>query len=258
MKLAFLFVLFIGVNGAPPSSGASSLVVSDETALTNIIETIEAVGKLMRRTEEKFLFNIVSKAADENCMLNKYKTKNLTSHIPTGELVKTGMNQSTEVMFFNIGLICSTKTDSVLKTIFDVAMSLHSLLKSVIEDSKYHEYVHILHCANNHAVETNILNTSIYNFDHNVKENFEEFCDDFVEEKNLLVSRLRSEIRSESKRPCSMKVVADIEKIVIKTVLLIQIEMTDDQRNQERMSFMKTARKILENALSCTTQKPRS
>lgn len=184
MKLIFVLALSFGIYAAAQSNGDSA----DEISMQNIINAIETLFKAAKRPEEKFVLNVFSTSIDKNCMLQKYKTKNLVSKIPTKETIGTGQNVSLEVLLTDIAVICSTKTDAFLESTFNVLMSFQVLLKSFIEDSEYREYTNILTCANSYAVENNILDPSVYDFNESVLEVYQETCDDFIEEKNRFVA----------------------------------------------------------------------
>jgi hypothetical protein len=188
---------------------------------------------------EQILERLFYPTFDRMCILDRYKEKNIIERISS------------------VAFTCSSKTDLLLETLFDVVMSLHPLIKAYIDDSQYDKYLQMLICANSHAIDMNILDPSVYDFKHEVSAENQDECNDLIDLKNEWISKMRVDIRKQTKRPCSIRIASAVEKILIKIVLLVQVELTEQQKNQERSTFVMQTRQVLQDILTCALQDPK-
>lgn len=254
MKCVVLFTLFIGICGSQQYDRDYTPKFNDEAGIQKISETIERIGKNANSMEEKIPFHFFRDSVDKTCMLNKYKDRNITDKLMSDSFVNDG---ATQFIFYDTAIICSTHADALAESAFNVIMSPHILVQALINDSKYSKYTDMLTCANGYAVENNILDASVYDINHQVLEKNQEACDDLLEEKNQFTLTLATKVREAFERPCVLRVYQELEKLLIRTVLLVQVELSEEQKQNEKLDFIKKLRKLLDNFLVCLMQRKR-
>jgi hypothetical protein len=227
--------------------GSSLSEVSDETFMEKLNDKLKynEYASWWEQLLERFFYP----SFDRKCILDRYKEKNITEILIADD--------RSHVIFLSVATTCSSKLDLLLETVFDLVMSLHPLVKAFIDDSQFDEYLQMLICANRHAVESNILDSSVYDFKHEVSPQNQGECNDLIDLTNDLISDSRLKIRKETERPCSIRIASTVEKILIKNVLLVQVELTEQHKNQERSTFVMQTRQVLQDILTCALQNPR-
>jgi hypothetical protein len=233
------------------ASGISSSVseISDEAFMKRLNDVLEFFFYLDLKIA--ITQHLLYPSFDRQCILDKYKEKNMTERIPSDRSEADG------VMFWSVAFTCSSKLDILLETAFDMLMSHHPLIKAFFADPAYDKYLQLLICANSHAVDSNILDSSVYDFKHEVSPQNQDECNDLIDRKNEWISEMRAEIRKQSKRPCSIRIATSMKQILVKNVLLVQVDLTDQQKNQEKSSLVKQTRQVLQDILTCSLQNPR-
>jgi hypothetical protein len=247
--------------------GSSLSEISEESFINvlNDLKTAEGPDDL----GSQILHIFIKPSFDSKCVYDRCNERNITERIfeelniatskqkSNGERIPSDNDEAADFVMLSILFTCSSKLDVLLETVFDIAMSFNPLVKAFIDDSSYDEYLQMLNCANSHAVDSNILDSSAYDFKHEVPPQNQDECNEWIDLKNEWISGQRLRFRKYTGRPCSIRIASAVEKILIKNVLLVQVELTEQQKNQERSTFVMQTRQVLQDILTCALQNPR-
>jgi hypothetical protein len=238
--------------------------------------TIISIEKLLKETEyslnrnlrrhSKFFFDLV----DKKCVRDKYDFHNLTQTLERDALpedicespmiLKYSRFQTPTVLlsFNSLVVQCFSKLDSVLEFMFENLMSYHNVYKSFVKEPALRNYTSYIWCANKYAVDHHIIDETI----HGSKLKLDGFDDDFCQDTTVLVETalLTNKLGYREKLGlfCSVKVVDDIVRHFIRTILLVQVDMSFADKKAEREGFVKTTRKLLEDIVDCGTKGKKS
>lgn len=255
--LLVVFGLVAGVFCAPSSDETTEinmLEVSDVNEnMQKITEMIEFLSNNTKDSKgsEKMLMTMALNSLDTSCMLTQYEKFKLLNMIPLTD----GENlDDTKLVFFGIAAICSSKSFALLDFAFENLMTHRILLEALINDSEMMEYKNMIWCANNYAVKNGIVDPQVYNLKYQLTEETEEMCQDWVAQLKFQILPMKMMTRKQFGRGCITSVISRIEKLALKTVLLLQVDLTDVQKKTEKKSFIKGARKIMEDLLKCAGQ----
>jgi hypothetical protein len=238
--------------------------------------TIITVEKLLEETEftlnknvrrySKFLFDFV----DKKCLRDKYDAHNLTQILERDawpeDICESPMTSKqtrfqtpTVVLSFNSLVVqCFTKVDSVLEFMFENLMSYHNVYKSFVKEPALRNYTSYIWCANKYAVDHHIIDETV----HGSKLKLDDFDDDSCQDATVLVETAlwthKLGYRQKLSLFCSVKVVDDIVRHFIRTILLVQVDMSFADKKIERERFVNTTKKLLENIVDCATKGKKS
>lgn len=249
MKFSLLFfaTFIVVAHSAPQTDIEESLSDHEEAVLVLVDNFFQNVQESLRSNP---IVSVIAKSFDTNCMIKEFKKHHSIDYIYNG----AGARDSA-VLISTTAALCSSKLDVHVDYIFDTLMIHHALLTTYFEDPEFKEYSEWLTCANNYAVEHKILDPTVYNFTYKLEGLQEEICMELVEQVNMFEAVGKMEARRFFERNCAMKFVPQLRNFILKYVLLIQVDLTVDQRQQERINFNKDFKTILTNMLECA-QKP--
>lgn len=276
MKSLMIIVgfLLIRVYSAPAleekDKNDKLVVISDETALTQIDKAIKHLLKSFGLSKEEIFMSIFLQSANQTCMRDEYKSHNsynLLDNIDEEEnsggsnSSNSKTNSETEVqviqVFINILILCSPKTDPLLKFVFENFMTFNIFFKAfgnefLMEEPGLNE----LACINKYAVDNKMVNETVYDYKLKLvgkNDRSRDYCDEMTEGYKLFSSKFKLRVSRGSERKCIFKVLNHAEKVIIRTLLMVQFDLSIEQKNAESEYFIKEVREVLEEALTCFT-----
>jgi hypothetical protein len=259
LSLVVLFAVVAVVFSAPSSdeSEENVIVVDDAKKLSNFIDFVrnEIKGEKMK---EKVFYPILLNSVDQSCMLTQYQKFGLVEMIPDSPQNNRHTRFSDEQMFIaaNIAAMCSSKNYDILDFIFENLWTSKILLKAFINEPELKDIKDMMTCANNYAVTNGIIDPAVNPIKHELAHDLEDKCEELTTIAKVAISGFKLKVREASKRVCSFKIVDDLEKFVLKNVLLLQVDMTEGQKNVMKKNFVKDVRLIMEKMLTCAAKEP--
>lgn len=234
----------------------------------NIMKNIERLIKRIRRKFGEKLslpVNIVIDSVDKNCIRDHFKENNMTSILVEGqgekldeayELFRTHRLNSKEVFFsFHSTLaLCSSKLDNFLEFVFDNLITYHTLYKAFINELELNNYTSYIYCINKFAVDSKIIEETIYDTKLKLGDNKDELCLETTLIIHATFSKMKIELRKDLERICSINNFDEIIRYLLKTFILIQVDLTWEQQKHERENFIKNTREILNNINECLSK----
>lgn len=122
-----------------------------------------------------------------------------------------------------------------------------------MNETEFESSADILKCANKYAADNKIFSDDeIKNLNISMDKESSEKCNAQIEAaKHALFKDVHLFATSESNKQCFMNIVAKAETFIIKYVVMIQFELTDNQTRKERSNFIKDFRATIEGFMSC-------
>jgi hypothetical protein len=260
--LFYLLAVMAVVFSAPSSEETDDMNVivnlSDNDFMQRITENIEMARGKARQGSGKAFVSILANSLDKKCMLNQYLKHNITDMIPRKDMMQVeGFERElSQIVFMDAAVMCSSKLYALLDYTFENLMTHRILVEAFIEDPEMKEYKEMLTCANNYAVKNGIMDPQVYDLKHELTSEMDELCEDYVEQAKYTILSFKMMVREEFNRSCSAKIVSKMEKLVLKNMLLLQVDLADDQKRMEKKMFVKNVRQILEDIMKCAAQEP--
>lgn len=230
--------------------------MDNKEIVSNFLAAFEAPSKDYKIRSTAFA-SMFLRSVDKDCIVKEVEKNDLVEAINLLGTKKGGEKSLLETVMV-LGFIahtCSSKSDVHLSYAFDILMSHHGLLKAYIDEPELKEYADMLACANNYAVKHDILDPKVYTFNYELNDEQEESCMEWTEQASMIISEAKLATREKFSRACAIKVVDKINNFVLKYVLLIQVDMTVEQKQQERINFIEDHRRITDDVLQCAAKK---
>lgn len=260
----FLFFIILSISGcfingtqcAPQGESDHSEI----SAISSDDNILDGINKILTRTRgnlennfEKTIYNVIVKSLDKQCMVDQYKLFNLIDAVPNEENIRGIKSGKTIAVFFDIVTLCSSKTDVLLEYAFKNLMTHQILLKAFIDDPALKEFSTMLKCANKYAVDRKILDPSTLNLEYTFDTEKEEAdCAEMIEQYQMILLLYVDDFRRAFGSTCT--IISEAEKLVVKYVLKIQIDMSSEQKSSEKKSLVEEAHIILKDFLRCAAQ----
>lgn len=243
MKLSLLLLAtFIAVIYCAPNIAIDESQ-QEKLALENFNTFFDSTKIFSDIFLNKLMVTIVAKTTDRNCMLAIAKKHNLMELVSGNDLV----NKISLDVILTSAVLCSRLIDVEFDYFFDLLMTHHGLLKAYLEEPELKEYADKMTCLGQFAIEHHILDPKVYAFKYEL--------DDEEEEEICMTSTERMERMWQNQmllsNSCSKKLAEQFRFFAVKYILLVQVEMKDDQRQQERKNFNKALKEFLENRIQC-------
>jgi hypothetical protein len=248
MKFLIL-VLALFAIGAIADDGP---IPTEEVALENINKIFELLQGRLRRDEEKLIAKIMVNSIDKSCMLKKYKEGNWLKYV--GDEYFDGYSlegDDAHGAFFGIALQCSNKVDVLAKFVFDNYMTFHILFKPLMDEPALKNYTSYVWCVNKYAVDNHFMQDTVYGQKVKLAYDDDELCDEFMEVAKAMTAGFKLFLRKEAERTCAIKTLAHAEKVLIRNILLVQFDLTFEQKHEERDRFVKEVDRFIDNFLHC-------
>lgn len=251
------FIIALIIAFAATDNVAQGLLTDDE-AIKLINENIFA-GEQEQYKDNKFANSFVDKV-DRKCVLNHLKKYNAVDEtlqdLKEEDYTRLEVIQhedSSRLLVLLISAMCFENLDSFLDYTFESLMTLNILYKAFINEPEFKEYAENVRCFTAYAIDHKILDAQTYKLNtvvnesemcerkkENVRENFDhQFVMSFFKSYNI------------KNQVCFETAFSRVENFILHSILLIQIELTDDQRVLEKNNFIKDIRSIAEDLSVC-------
>lgn len=266
MKLTvFLVIALFGVAFCAPQNDVHP-AISDEEVLASIDEVISEIvepmsGKLVRKSYfEGYVLKAIQHIKKE-CILESYKKHSSVDMIPSDVnlmKLKTKKEKTKAIITFGVTLAsCYKKGDVILEYIFESFMTNGILIRAFIDEPAFKKHADVVACANYYAVKNHYWDPKEYHFTPKPVSD-EDMCDEMSAMGDLAFIQTAQEgynsvFAEEYNRKCYRGVALKLKEFVVKNVMLLQVEMTDDKKREERAHFIKDFYAILEDFVTCNS-----
>lgn len=238
----------IGVSGDISLLDRESLEdrVNASLVLAYILVDVEAELKYPKKVALKKLLN----STNPQCMEAHYKEFSLVDLFPRYPRMSlaTFNNPLVPPTFFSIMVLCSSFTDVLLEYSFEMLMAQHILVKSFIDDQELAEVALMLKYANKYAIDKGIIDQASYNLKHQLSSEEEKKCREWLSQLDIAVD-IAEKVGKELFRiygPTHTDMITtELEKLVFRYGLLVQVSMTSDQKEAEKIRFIKECRQFI-------------
>lgn len=220
--------------------------VNASLVLAYILVDVEAELKYPKKVALKKLLN----STNPQCMEAHYKEFSLVDLFPRYPRMSlaTFNNPLVPPTFFSIMVLCSSFTDVLLEYSFEMLMAQHILVKSFIDDQELAEVALMLKYANKYAIDKGIIDQASYNLKHQLSSEEEKKCREWLSQLDIAVD-IAEKVGKELFRiygPTHTDMITtELEKLVFRYGLLVQVSMTSDQKEAEKIRFIKECRQFI-------------
>lgn len=255
MKLLLIFglVYFVSVQSAPNSGSAEVATVDSDEDLLKMLDHFFDKLKAEKRDRSNpgnMIRNIYLKSIDRQCMLDHYKKNNMIEKMPGKVNVDIHDDFSWKMILFSFATMCSNKLDLALDFAFDNLQSHHKLLNALKDDEDLKEYFEVLECVNGYALSKGVLDPAV----HKVSHKDDEACGRTSVEIRSMTLSMQRDILETIQRPCSLTLFSAFENMILRQMILVQMDLSAEQKNQEKMSLIKEAREFLNQITVCAAR----
>jgi hypothetical protein len=260
MKL-FLLILASFVIAACADSVEPEIFILKDKVIENIDTVFDKVHKAFEPKEyfvpnekTKFLAELALASLDKECMYQKYKEQHLLRWINLEYVESHKLEKQMAEVMFGIGLQCSNKVDVLAEFLFENFMTFHIIYKSFVDEPAVRNYTRYIECANKYAVEQHFLDETVYGNKVKFSEESSDLCDEFNAIYTAASSVGKLGLRQEVRRACAIGIMNHIEKALVRTILMLQFDLTFDQKKEEREHFVKEVHEIIRKVAPCAAQ----
>lgn len=248
-----LQVLEILANGNESSIEARDIFISKDDAFkAKITNTLEDFRNSSDKVNESFINSAIVSSIDVNCMLNEYKKFNLTDKINTENVTDDSEMTFLKIIFWDVAAICSSKTDKLLEFAFENLMTLNILWKSFNDDTELKVYKDLFTCVNNFSIANGYWDNEVYPVTHDMSNETAQLCTEWISSWAFIDFVIDGITLQVFNRSCSTSIYKQTELLVMKTVLLVQVELKEPEKIKEKTKFLENTHKVMEEILTCS------
>lgn len=238
-----LFVIFVSLANCSPNNPNNKSLKE---------ETFSSINKIFAEVNnEKFrgLFAF-TRSIDRECIFTNYKSRNMLDHLNYDKIAnRRDSNSLALYAFVNVAAICSSKTDTILQFLFENLMTHQILYKAFIDDPEFSDEKSLLTCANNYAVENLLIDPNVYDINYTVDDEMLKRCSNITSIIKVYGAILHSKISQQFKKNSLDEIKMEMKNFALKYFILVQVDLTPEQKQQERDNLVKDARMVMENIL---------
>lgn len=266
MKLTFFLVITLsGVAFCAPQNEVQP-AMSDEAVIASIDEVIADITEPLssKFRNRDFFQGYVLKAIQhikKECILSSYKKHSSVDMIPSAQNLRKFATKKeeikTKITFLATLISCYRKGEVILEYVFESFMTNGIIIRAFIDEPAFKEPADIVACANYYAVKNHLWNPKEYNFTPKPVRD-EDMCDEMTAMGDLIFIQTVQEgyssvFAEEYNKKCYRGVALKLKEFIVKTVMLLQVEMTDDKKREEREHFVKDFYVMIEDFVSCNS-----
>lgn len=256
MKTSKLFFLaFVAaVNCNPLTNGSPSRRLSDEEALELIAKPIREIARLVDSLpleELEGLSDFVVQSIDTKCMLNKYKKNNALDKIPRTEFdpEHPEKNILQHILYADFAFQCVRGIQNILGYAFDNLHLKRVELEEMLSGRDKLNYFDMLQCAEDYTVTRGLLDPKVYGIDASLKGHQTQLCAAWREQVSALEEMMSFQLGEFS---CTENLVEIVKNDILKYGVLIQLDLTLQQKREVRQSLHQDFRAFLDEVMKCT------
>lgn len=249
LKVLLVLISFLAIS--------STTKVSENEKITQIFSEIRQIDN---ETVQNLFYSPLVNSVDVNCMVDQYEKYNLTESLI--EKISFNSENSEEIfktlIFFDIAAICSAKLDPILDFNFDNFLTFKILIDAFIDDRELKTYKDALICVNNLTITQGLWDNQLHplSLTSQLTNETEEKCNEYFGVWLITDMAVESAVVQMFNRSCSLSILKEVETLALKTAMLLQVNLTELQKTQERKNFTENIHKILESILTCASQPP--
>ena len=195
-------------------------------------------------------YNAVNLASELNKLMEEDEQRDVNEEKTPEEKAKAHFPVLAALLF---GIPCNKNFDAYLEYFFENIMTFQVLYKAFADEPEFKEYIDYVTCANAYAIDHKYIDSHEHTYITEVANT--EVCESNKEMAKQIVDGTVEEVLSSFKvttnKECYKKALLKIESFVLHYVLLIQVELTDVQRIQERTNFIKDFHDIVDGIAHC-------
>lgn len=75
-----------------------------------------------------------------------------------------------------------------------------------------------------------------------------------TEQVKLMIKVMEREVHENFDKPCALTALSDFEKLIFKYILMVQVELTDAQKKQEKTNLVLEMHRFMGKILKCASQ----
>lgn len=271
LKMKFSVIILIafavGVKSAPQTETeiVDKAPITDEFAMELINGAFEKLEQYAPTDDQmdlksKLISSLVLKKIDKDCILSEFKKHNFVQQIPSARQNLTNPHVKNEAMsefvFMFFAGMCYKKLDVFLDFTFANLMTFNILLKAFIDEPEFKTNADNLRCASSYAVSHDILDPKVYNFNFEVSEDSKEECENSKVETRKSIDEAFAGFFEQvvhDNKECYQKLFGKVEIFVLKTVLLVQVDLSEAEKLLEKTSFIADFHARIEDFISCAS-----
>ena len=248
-SFAFLITFAACVYGAP--SDTEITPVTDEKTMKYVNEMFDSLANPSGPKEE--LMKDILDGIDRKCIFNQYKKYNFEDQVFSKENERMKNSEVSKIAVIIFATQCDTSVDALLEYFFENFMTFRILYKAFADEPEIKDYIDRVRCLSAYAVNHKIVDTTTYTFKTEVDNS--ERCE---AEKQMIrgladefISDTITQLEAGDSQDCLQKSMTTAENYILRNALLIQIDLTDEQKVTERQNFVKDMHKLLEDVIHC-------
>jgi hypothetical protein len=253
MKFFLLFVAFFAVGAIADDA----YFVSEDEAMKlydEVFVTMQALIGGGDKFKSNFM-NFFIGTVDKHCMYNKYKEANLFKFISNEYITEhEGDKKMCQLVWLCVSYYCSSKANAFDEFAFENLMTYHTLYKSLVKEPAFRNYTQYVSFANKYAIDNHYFEDTIYGTKVNFAIESEDNYSEFRELVKIVTGGVKLVARKEFHRTCAIGIVSELEKLYFRLFLLLQSDLTFDQKKQEREYYVKESHKLYNQLLACAAQ----
>lgn len=196
--------------------------------------------------------SVDTKCMHDNLKLHKFDAKfvDLANRFET--LTKAGER---ELFYIHVvtSFRCTKKLRPINEFLFDFFLSFGHIVRAFKDEPELAEYQGYLRCANNYVVTHKLWDVVKYPIDYELKTEEAEMCSsvktmigDFIKTMDQIAPEAQDLITE-----CLKTTTQDMIDFFVKYFLLLQVELTPEQRDQEFETYYKDYLKLYDEQVTC-------
>lgn len=227
---------------------------------------IEAAIPVIRNKQTGQFLRTLTKSIDLECVFLTYKKHDLLDDLmeeaelmqKIDEMQTSGTKDKQLMRLAAIAITCSTKIDPILKYIFDSVAATAELAHAFREDPPVDEIYEKFICYYNYAIDHGLGNAGSHgNLSHPLLNQTQEECNNEVEGIiNMVTTRIKAVKSSDpiiavADECFNDELIAYAHNLLFKASILLQAELSDNQKALERKSFVSDFHSSFEKIVFC-------
>lgn len=216
-------------------------------------QTTEILNTIMGNSMIGSVLAIFERSIDMTCAANELKNpKEMEESLISNLLITEDRSEKDEMqlayILLKVALPCSTKLRPVSDFLFDAIMSFNHLVRAFKDEQELKTIAQNIRCVNNYAARKGIIDPAIYPIDHELKSETddEEICKELESE---LMQMLDEDMEDEPE--CQKKLVRKNIDIMLRTLLLVQLQLTPEQHKAESDRFYNSEIELIRTEGTC-------
>lgn len=251
-----IFAVIALITGAKcsPQHG-SEITETPEITENTPMDDVITLLKFINDNERKMLW--VVNMVDKQCVVDKYSDLKLLAYIPSEtnkiDLKKITSERNLSTMMFTLVIVmCNRRFDAFMDYAFENLMTTHILYNAMKDEPEFKTYSDMITCANYHAETKNMTDVNTYNL--NFKIDDQKQCDEWIAQAKTFKKYVTDDYYKNEEGfdvGCVDTVADSLEELLLKQILLMQVELPTEQKKEKRIHFKESFSTILDSFLVC-------